>query len=205
MSDLFAKSEKKKIVRTMEKSIHLQLFISIPVMFGILTVYDKLIPWFFGSKFDFISNVIPWFSILVVIIPLGMAISRQYLMPIGDIKKYNFSVMLGAIISVILNLLLLPTIGFFSVVISNIVAEFFVTLIRVVSFLKDTDFKFDIIRIIKYIGCSIFMCIVTRNVTTNLLPVLSTNIIQSLIGGTLYLTLVTLLKCNPLFELLRKK
>lgn len=80
MSGLFAQNNEKAITNLMEKTVHLQLYFSIPIMFGILTVFDKLVPWFFGQEFLFINNVTPIFSILVVVIPLGMAISRQYLL-----------------------------------------------------------------------------------------------------------------------------
>ncbi|MGQ7158156.1 hypothetical protein ACUODF_52815, partial [Escherichia coli] len=50
--------------------------------------------------------------------PLGMAISRQYLIPTGNIKAYNVSVLIGAIISVVINIILLPRIGIYGVVIA---------------------------------------------------------------------------------------
>lgn len=60
MSGLFAKKNVERIVELMDKTIDLQLFFSLPIMFGMLTVYDKLVPWFFGEKFLFINNVIPF-------------------------------------------------------------------------------------------------------------------------------------------------
>lgn len=173
-------------------------------MFGILTVYDKLIPWFFGDQFAFINKVVPLFSILIVVIPLGMSISRQYLMPVGKVREYNKSVLVGAIINILLNLLLLPTIGFFGVVIANIVAEIFVTLIRSRSYLKDTSFKFDIKKIIAFIFSAIIMCIVTRYITKNLTATATTNLIQLVIAAPLYFLLTTILKQNPIIPLIKK-
>lgn len=205
MSGLFAKNNHSEIIRTMEKTIHLQLFFSIPIAFGMLTVYDKLVPWFFGPDFLFINKVIPWFTILIIIMPLGMAISRQYLMPIGRIKEYNKSVMIGAIINVFSNLVLLPTIGFFGVVISNILAELFVTITRTKSFLKDTNFKFKLKKINIYVFSGLVMCIITRLLTHNMGPSLLTNIIQVTIAVPIYLVLTSLSKENPLLEFIQKK
>lgn len=50
MTSFFAKENVTRIVRMMEKTIHLQLYFSIPIMFGMLTVYDKLVPWFFEKN-----------------------------------------------------------------------------------------------------------------------------------------------------------
>jgi len=204
MSGLFAKNNISKIVDLMKNTLHLQLFFSIPIMFGILTVYDKLIPWFFGEKFIFINKVVPFFSILIVIIPLGMAISRQYLMPVGKVREYNKSVLVGAVINILLNLLLLPTIGFFGVVIANIAAEIFVTLIRTRSFLKDTSFKFNIQKIIVFILSAVIMCLVTRYITKNMAATVITNLIQLVIAVPIYFLLTALLKQNPIIPLIKK-
>lgn len=205
MSGLFAKNNISKIVELMNKTIHLQLFFSIPIMFGMLTVYDKLVPWFFGDKFLFINHVIPFFSVLIVIMPLGMAISRQYLIPIGQVKEYNKSVIIGAVINIVSNLILLPILGFFGVVISNILAEFFVTVVRTESFLKQTNFHFDIRKIIIYILSGLVMMVATRLITQNLSASILTNIIQVIIAVIIYMGITTVCKVNPLIELLKKK
>lgn len=204
MSGLFAKNNTSKIVDLMKNTLHLQLFFSIPIMFGILTVYDKLIPWFFGERFAFINTVVPFFSILIVVIPLGMSISRQYLMPVGKVREYNKSVLVGAAINILLNLLLLPTIGFFGVVIANIAAEIFVTLIRSRSFLKDTRFKFDIKKIIVFILSAVMMCVVTRYITKNMTATVITNLIQLVIAVPIYFLLTALFKQNPIIPLIKR-
>lgn len=205
MSGLFAQNNENKIIDVMKKTVHLQLYFSIPIMFGILTVYDKLIPWFFGDKFLFINNVVPIFSVLIVIIPLGMSISRQYLMPIGKVKEYNKSVIIGATINIILNFVLLPLFGFFGVVFANIIAEFFVTFIRTKSFLKNTKFNFEKKRIFNNFLCAIIMCFVTRYITKDLPANVITNIVQVVIAIFIYLTLTTIFKSNLLLRLIRTK
>ena len=189
----------------MEKTIHLQLFFSIPIMFGILTVYDKLVPWFFGEKFLYVNQVIPYFTILIVVIPLGMVISRQYLMPIGHIKEYNRSVIVGAIINIGANFILLPTVGFFGVVFSYILAECLVTFVRTKSFLQQTDFKFDFRKICIYVCASLTMCLVTRFLTNQLTSNMLTNIIQVLIAAPIYLAITTIARTNPLIDFIVRK
>lgn len=202
MTGYFANNNIGKIVETMRKTIHLQLFFSIAIMFGMLTVFDKLVPWFFGNKFLYINNIVPYFSVLIVVIPLGMSISRQYLMPIGKIREYNKSVIIGAGINVFANVVLLPTIGFFGVVFSNILAEFFVMFVRTRSFLNNTDFKFDMKKIISYIFSGVIMCFFTRVLTNNMAPSLITNIVQLVIAVPIYLLTTTVMKTSPLNDLL---
>lgn len=195
----------EKIVRTMEKMIHLQLFFSIPIMFGMLTVYDKLVPWFFGEKFSYITQIIPYFTVLIVIVPLGMAISRQYLMPIGQVKEYNRSVIIGAIINLVANLILLPSIGFLGVVFSTILAESFVTVVRTRAFLKQTTFTFSLRKIGMFLIAGLIMCLITRFLTGHLTSNIRTNLIQFVIACPIYLAITTITKVNPLVDLLRIK
>ncbi len=205
MSGLFAKDNTRRIIQMMDTTIHLQLFFSIPIMFGMLTVFDKLVPWFFGDQFLFIISVIPWLVVLIVIKPLGMSISRQYLMPIGKIGEYNKSVIIGAIINIISNLILLPTIGFWGVIISTIIAEFFVTFVRTRSFVKATEFNFDLRKIGSYLISGIIMCIVTRFLTTNMTASALTNIVQVLIAVPIYFGLTILLRSNPITSFIKDR
>lgn len=204
MSGLFAKNNTKKIIETMTKTLHLQLFFSIPLMFGLLTISDKLVPWFFGKEFQYIIKVIPWFTPLIVIIPLGMAISRQYLMPVGKIAEYNKSVIIGAAINIILNIILLPTIGFFGVVIANIVAELFVTIVRMISFIKSTKFKFNMNQVTVFVFSGLVMCLITRWFTSSMSDSIITTLTQGIIGVIIYFSLTTLLKSNLILNYLKE-
>lgn len=205
MSGLFAQKKSNKIVELMETTVHIQLFFSIPIMFGMITVVEKLVPWFFGTKFLLLTQIIPYLSILIVIIPLGMTISRQYLMPIGKINEYNKSVIIGAIISIICNLIFLPTIGFFGVIITNIVSEFFVTFVRTRSFLKTTEFKFDVRKIVVYFFSGVVMLIVTRSITHDMRPSLITNLVQVIIAATVYFILVTVCNENIILNIVKSR
>lgn len=204
MSGLFAKNHRQKIVGLMDTTIHLQLFFSIPIMFGMLSVYDKLVPWFFGRQFLFIEKVIPWIVGLIVIKSLGISISRQYLMPVGKVGEYNKSVIIGALINIVGNVLLLPRLGFWGVIIAMIFAECFVTFTRVYSFVKNTQFQFRKVRIIMYLIAGLVMCVVTRLLTQNMQPSLLTNIIQALIAVPVYMVLTSIFKVNPLVTYLKE-
>lgn len=140
-----------------------------------------------------------------MIVPLGMAISRQYLMPIGQVKEYNRSVIIGAIINLVANLILLPSIGFLGVVFSTILAESFVTVVRTRAFLKQTTFTFSLRKIGMFIIAGLIMCLITRLLTGHLTSNIRTNLIQFVIACPIYLAITTITKVNPLVDLLRIK
>lgn len=204
MTGMFAKNRLDKMLEMMDKTIHGQLFISIPLMFGLLTTFDKLVPWFFGQKFLFINQVIPYFSLLIVIVPLGLAFFRQYLMPMGKVKEFNISVFAGAGVNLLGTIILLPLLGFYGVVVANIAAELLVTIVRGRYFIKNTHFSFRKKQIFCYFFSGCVMCLVTRVLTDSLEATVVTNFIQVIIAVPIYLALTFVLKVNPVGELFQQ-
>ncbi|WP_056970817.1 flippase, partial [Liquorilactobacillus vini] len=143
MSNLYANEKKESLERILKISIHTSLFVTIPMTFGILVTNNKIVSWFFGDKFIFIKSVVPFFSPLIIIIPLGVSIARQYLVPEGKIRNYNISVIAAAVVSVIINVILIPKIGIWGAVIATLTAESLNTIIRLIDLKTQTDFKFN--------------------------------------------------------------
>lgn len=205
MTNLFTENNDKKMIRIMEKTIDMQLYFSIPMMFGILATNKKLIPWFYGSQFIYLEKTVPIIAPLVVIMPIGISIVRQYLMPQNKIKKFNYSVFFAAIVSVCLNLFLIPIIGIWGAIIATIVSELTVTLIRFVDLKKSTDFKLDKINITYYFLASFLMYISVVYLTNNLSSSIKTTCIQGIIGIVIYVIITTLLKKNPVYGFFKSK
>lgn len=205
MSNLFSKGRSKEIINTLNQSIHVQIFFTIPIMFGIILVTPTVVPWFFGNSFLMLKDTIPFVSPLVIIIPLGMAVGRQYLIPMNRMKVYNIAVILGALVSIILNLSLIPFIGLYGAIIATLVAESFVTVVRIRALLKETAFEFKYSLISKYFLSAIIMYIVTNVVTRQLQNNLFSTIIQIIIGGSTYMIITMVLKSNPIFNIVKKR
>lgn len=205
MSHLFSKNRENEMLQVLKKSIHIQLFFSVALVFGMWTVYDKLSLWFFGENFSGIENYIPWLSILIAVIPLGMAVSRQYLLPSSQIKSYNISVILGALVSVVINVLLIPIVGIYGAIIATITSEIFVTLTRIYYLIKDTAFKFDMYQIINNVFSGLVMLITTRYLTKTFPATIFTTLAQGGIGVIIYMSITILLKSNPLYEIYKQK
>lgn len=198
MSNLSKNNQKSQMMNIMNKSIILQLSISIPTFFGIIAITPEFIPWFFGSEFEALIVFLPIMSCLIVVVPLGMSISRQYLLPMGEIKDYNNSVIYGAVVNILLNSLLIKSIGIYAAIISTISAELLVTTIRIYKFLKKEYFRFDFKQIFSILLTSIVMYLLIR-ITTNilgLLPSIRTTLIQVIIGLVIYLIVGFILKLN---------
>ncbi len=185
----------------MKKSInHSQLFVSIGAVFGLIAISKSLVPWFFGNDFLILSNIIPLFAPLLAIVPLGMAISRQYSLPVGEIKKYNYSVVFGAVISIIISLSTINYLGIYAAILATIVSGIFVTFSRVYSFVKKENFIFNRLLIFKFFLSGILMLLSVNFITSYFEMEWSpiTTMIQVIIGVLVYLTSIFILKASPL-------
>lgn len=199
MSYLSANKDKKSILTIMQKTIHFQLFFSIAAMFGLISICREMVPWFFGNDFLFLNNLIPVFAPLLVVIPLGMAISRQYLLPTGKIKEYNISVIFGAIISLIISLSTISFLGIYAAVIATIISEFFVCISRLIPFIKHEKFHFRVKIIIRYLFCGVTMSLMIFILTKyfQLRPSPINTLLQVLVGTIIYMIMATLFNANP--------
>lgn len=204
-SNLVAKGDTDSIIRTIKKSIHIQLFFTIAMMFGILIVTPKLVPWFFGEKFLLLKKTIPLVSPLVIIMPLGMAVGRQYLVPLNRIGVYNKAVIIGAIVSIVTNIILIPLIGIYGAIVATFLAELFVTLTRFIAFKQETKMQFDMKSISIYIISGMVMYFGSTILTRNLTPSLFTTLIQVAIGFSIYMLLTTIVQVNPLINILKQR
>lgn len=202
---LFNKNNYSEGYKMIERVLNLEAYFTIAIAAGIVALSSKLIPWFFGSSFLHMTNVLSILSLLVVVIPGGMSISRQYLIPQDRIKEYNNSVYLGAVISIILNFILIPTLGTIGAAIVSVLVETLIWLIRLWDFWKNTHLSYSGWQILINVVTGVLMIIIIRGGTANMPANPLTTILQVIIGVILYIGLTTVLRANPLIPLLKKK
>jgi O-antigen/teichoic acid export membrane protein len=200
ISNLHAKQDAPEIIKLLSSSLNFQLFLTIPAFFGIIIVSTKIVPWLFGQEFSILTSVIPLVSVIVILSPLSTSISRQYLLPIGDIRAYNYSVILGAICSVFLNIVLVPRIGLFGAVIATIFSELLVTIIRIKGFIRATGFVYRTGEFIKYFASALIMYFITVKMTDSWPSLPTTTIFQICLAIPVYLIVTTMMGCNPLIH-----
>ncbi|WP_086338440.1 oligosaccharide flippase family protein, partial [Enterococcus sp. 5B3_DIV0040] len=131
MSNLQSSGSEEKIIKILDTTLHIQVFFSILFMFGLISVADSLVYWFFGPEFSQAALVLKLLSPLIIIKCLGTSIVKQYLMPKNQIRNFNLSVIIGAVINALLNFSLIPVLGVFGAVFATFITESLVTGIRI--------------------------------------------------------------------------
>lgn len=123
ISNLIKEQKYDEIKINIEKSLQGAITISLPIMFGIIAISRTFIPWFLGSEYTRVADLMVLLSPIVLIIPIGNIIGVQLMIPMGKELLVSICPILGAIVNAIMNLVLIPKIYATGAVIATIGAE----------------------------------------------------------------------------------
>lgn len=206
ISNVYAKGDSKKIKDYMVKSFTFDWFLSCPIIFGIIAIADKFVPWFFGAGYDKIIYLLIYSSPIVIFISLSTTIGSQYFTSIKKQHIQTIAVIVGAIINVVLNILLIPSLKSYGAIISTVVAELIITTIEVIYLIRVEKFSFKDITTgtMKYILAGFIMFIFIK-VLSGFMNISALNtIIQIVAGLFIYIFTLVLLKDKWVNIILKK-
>lgn len=187
ISNTVASGDMDKVKYYIRNSFFFINAISIPLCFGLLGISKELTPWFFGSEFVGIDKLVIISSIIIIAISWSNVLGTQLLVPLNRTKEFTFSVTMGAIVNLTLNLIILKFMGSTGACISTVIAEIAVTGTQIYLLRNFLDIKKLIKSIVIFFPAAILMFIVVRLIGSNMTASILTNIIQVIIGGLTYI------------------
>ena len=170
----------------MNKSFSFILLLAFPLMFGIISVSGSFVPLFYGKGYDKVVPLLCVISPIIVLIGLSNVTGTQYLLPTRKQNQYTLSVVIGAIVNFILNLILIKYFASIGASIATVIAELAVTTTQFILIRKEIKF-IDVAKLsYKYVIASsiMFMCsmIVGYFIKYNLLSI----ILQAIVSCFVY-------------------
>ncbi|MEH7526721.1 polysaccharide biosynthesis C-terminal domain-containing protein, partial [Bacillus sp. JJ1503] len=158
MSNLVANNKNSELRIYIEKSMMFISIITYPILFGISAISTILAPVFFGSEFRESGPLITYMSPTILLIAWSNIVRTQYLIPKNKNKVYIISTICGALVNLVLNLMLIPSLFALGAVIATIAAEATVTIIIFISVRRKlnickyviSNFKYGIFGLIMY-------------------------------------------------------
>ncbi len=206
ISNLYKKNDKKQISNYLSKIFNFVWFLASPLLFGLIAVSSKVVPWFFGIEFEKVIYLICILAFLIYAIGFNNVIGVQYLISTNNEKVFTKSVIFGAIINFILNIIFIKLFGAIGACISSVIAETSILIYQIVYISKNKDFEVKIIfnNCYKYIFAAIIMCFVTYLVGYRMQPVILTTVIQVIVGGLTYFILLIIFRDQFLLKYLKQ-
>lgn len=123
MTSLIKHNEVEKGQQYITNSMRFAIMMSCATSFGLAAVANDFAPLFFGKEFLPCATLIVWLAPIGIIKAWANVIRTQHLIPNCKDRIYVVSVVVGAVVNFVMNLLLIPHLGGVGAVIGTIAAE----------------------------------------------------------------------------------
>lgn len=201
IAKLYAEGSKEIIKEYMYKTFRFVFLLGFPLVFGIISVAENFVPVFLGAGYEPVINLICIISPIILFIGFSNVTGSQYLLATKRQREFTISVICGAIVNAILNLILIREFKAQGASVATVVAELTVTLIQLYYVRNDFNILKIIKSSIKYFisACVVFFvsCTINNFVMDELLCVC----LQVLISVILYFSILYIVKDNFIHDI----
>lgn len=204
IASVLASKDKKKVEEYLSKSINFVFFLGIPLTLGVISVAKTLVPWFLGDEFSLSVYILMTGAFLIIAKGFTDVAGVQYLIPSRNQGAFTKSVVTGAIINVVLNLILIPICGAIGAVVASVIAEVAIAIVQYYYLKKEINIHIFQKSYFKYIISGILMFIVVYVMGIFMQSTFITTIIQICVGGIIYIGSLLIMKDEFLLERLDK-
>ena len=160
VTNMISNNQENLAKRIMDKTMPFIMFMTFPMVFGIITISKDFSLIFFGSEFEKSGYLIQLLSITIIFLAWGNVIRTQYLIPKERDKEYVISAFIGAIVNFILNCIFIPKYASIGACIGTIAAEFFVMFYQSWTIKNELPLKKYINTSLRFLLKSILMFII---------------------------------------------
>lgn len=190
-------SESKQEQRIVLKK-SLEATVMLGTLFAVIIMANtkEFVPFFFGNKYIPMTSLMFFFSLTIIMIPMGGVFANQFALANHRDQDYALPVIVGAILEVILSYFLDRYYGATGAMIAILVTELIVLILRLWIVRDGYDFKYSFKEIPQYFLISVVVLIVgmliPQIVTSNFLNMA----IRSFIMACLYFILMFWMKLD---------
>ena len=199
VANLLSTGDHKAVNKMHQMSFLIYNLVIFPIIAGMLIVNDDFVQFFLGQDFQDAKYAIAIMIFRMFFIGWTNIMGIQILIPHNKNKEFMISTTIPAIVSVGLNLLLLPKLGYIGAAIVSVLTEALVWAIQLYftrNYLKEVPLLASTFKII---GASALMygVLFVVKTTVNFTPVINVMVFAT-IGAILYISQILFLKViNP--------
>lgn len=128
---LHKQGELNQIKSNIRGSMDFIMMLSIGAVCGVIGAADLFVPWFFGSGYEAVTQLLRCLIPIVVIIAVSYTVGSQYYEPVGLRLKSAKYLVVGACCNIVMNLILIPFFKSLGAVIGSLVAEAIIAVLYV--------------------------------------------------------------------------
>lgn len=167
MSSLIAEKKQKEADDLFVTTLEGVAAVSVALACGIAAIVSEFVPFFFGPGYEACVGITIVFTPLLLFKGFSLIARTQYLIPMKLEKEFTKSVIGGAIINFIMNIILIPFCGAMGAAIATVVAELVACILQFISIRHyRLDLKTVFLRTSLYVVIGIMMVVVVRIVAS---------------------------------------
>lgn len=194
ISTLFALSKFESIKENIYKAFSFILFLSFPITFGLIAISHSFVLWFYGSEFSSIEGLLYLGAWIMIPLSWSSVIGSSLLIPLKKEKEFTFSVVIGAIINISLNIIFLPKFNINAAIIISVISQFFVSIFQLIILKKFISIKKLFKGLHKYVIGSLIMYLFIKVIGLKLGQNILSTLIEIIIGIIVYFIIMIIFK-----------
>ena len=186
ITSLVSKGKEEEIRMYLNKSIRFVMFMAFPICFGLISVSDNFVPLFLGVEFEKTIILIYFLSFTILFISFANVLRTQYLVPNEMDKDFVISVILGAVINLIVNLIAIPRYSSIGACLGTILAEFSVMIYQAIILMKILPINKYFASVLPFFIKSLIMFFIVMLINYINMPKITLIMVQICIGVLTY-------------------
>lgn len=197
----FANGNNQIIREYIYKSLRVANFMAFPFIFGICIISKDFVPLFLGNGYDDVIYLLYIVSPIILFIATSSTIGNQFLLPTKRQKEFTISVVVGALVNLVLNLILIYKFSSVGASIATVIAELSVASIQLYFVRHDLSIKKIIMSSKNYFLSSVLMFVICNFINFINLPIVLSLIFKIIIGVIIYIVSLIILKDDFIYEI----
>lgn len=206
IAEAYKRADEKQVLSYLKTLISYVFIVGIPICLGLIAISKSFIPFFLGAGFEKCILLMKVLAPIVLFIGFSNAIGTTFLIQTHRQNVVNTSVVVGASINLILNLVLIRYFFSLGAAISSVIAEGSVLLYQLSYLRRNYNISYLFGGNIKYLISGFIMFLLTMGVayflrSYNIYDGIIT-LAQVLIGITSYFLVLVLMKDKFMYSLI---
>lgn len=169
-------------------------FLGIPLCFGLIGIAPNMVPWFFGPGFDKVVILLSVLSFLILAIGINNVTGMQYLIPTKRQNLFTMTVLIGAGVNFILNLILIRCFQSVGAAIASVTAEAVIAAVQLWLVRKELSVKTVMVSSWHYIVSGGIMLALLAVTGKKLTPSIGHTVFMIMSGAIVYFLVLLALR-----------
>lgn len=192
MTQIVAAGEMDYGKKLISITMRFMLICAFALCFGIIGVAEVFCPFFFGEGFDRCAPLMCVIAFVIPTICITNVIGNQFLLPCHRDSEYTASLIAGAAVNVVMNLLLIPRLGAMGAAVATVSSEIAVLAVQACQVRCDLDLRSYAAHAAPFLLFALLMAMMVWLIGASLNGIFATTVVlvmQVLVGASLYLAL----------------